>query len=67
MIPSEVSAIANLIFSDWRITDDLASKEVLAAAWRIYNAGYRTKHDLSAEREAIGNVIVPPAEPETAH
>lgn len=41
MIPSEVAAIADLIFPEWRDTTDLALNEVLEAAWRIYNAGYR--------------------------
>jgi hypothetical protein len=41
MIPSEVAAIADLIFPQWRDADDAASNEVLSAAWRIYNAGYR--------------------------
>jgi hypothetical protein len=38
---AEVAAIADLIFKDWAACDDIASKEVLAAAYRIYNAGYR--------------------------
>jgi hypothetical protein len=41
MIPSEVAAIADLIFPEWRDTDDLTLNEVLEAAWRIHNAGYR--------------------------
>lgn len=41
MIPPEVAAIAYLIFPQWTETDDLALNEVLDAAWRIYNAGYR--------------------------
>lgn len=39
MIPSEVGDIADLIFPQWRESD--AENEVLTAAWRIYNAGYR--------------------------
>lgn len=42
MIPSEVAAIADLIWPDWSNTDDdLARSDVLAAAYRIFNAGYR--------------------------
>ncbi len=41
MIPSEVAAIADLIDSEWTNQDDLHLQEVLEAAWRIYNAGYR--------------------------
>lgn len=32
---------ADLIFPEWRDTDDLTLNEVLEAAWRIHNAGYR--------------------------
>jgi hypothetical protein len=41
MIPQEVADLATLIWKDW---DDLPEKdrnEVLGAAWRIYNAGWR--------------------------
>jgi hypothetical protein len=41
MIPSEVAAIANLIEPKWAEIDDEASNEVIAAAYRIYDAGYR--------------------------
>lgn len=41
MIPSEVAAIAYLIFPAWTDTNDITLNEVLEAAWRIYNAGYR--------------------------
>jgi hypothetical protein len=41
MIPTEVAAIADLIFPQWTETDDIALNEVLEAAWRIYRAGYR--------------------------
>lgn len=41
MIPSEVGAIAYLIYPQWTETDDETLQEVLAAAWRIFNAGYR--------------------------
>lgn len=41
MIPSEVAAIATLIWPGWEETDSEASKEVVAAAWRIFRAGYR--------------------------
>jgi len=40
MIPSEVSEIADLIVpEDWRGT--ALEEDILKAAWRIYNAGYR--------------------------
>lgn len=40
MIPSEVSEIADLMVPDgWR--DSVIEDDVLKAAWRIYNAGYR--------------------------
>jgi hypothetical protein len=48
MIPSEVSAIADLIWPHWRdclasddCEDRAAGTDVLDGAWRIYNAGYR--------------------------
>lgn len=41
MIPPEVAAIADLILSGWADMDDITCNEVLQAAWRIYNAGYR--------------------------
>lgn len=41
MIPSEVSAIANLIWPGWADGDDITLNEVIEAAWRVYNAGYR--------------------------
>lgn len=41
MIPAEVGSIADLIFPEWRDGDDLTLNEVLEAAWRVYNAGYR--------------------------
>jgi hypothetical protein len=41
MIPSEVAAIATLIWPDWGNLEDEDSNEVIAAAYRIYNAGYR--------------------------
>ena len=44
MIPSEVVAIADLIAPGWCGMDDQASAEVIAAAYRIYNAGYRLTH-----------------------
>ena len=45
MIPPEVAAIADLIFPKWPEADEQASAEVLAAAWRLYNAGYRREID----------------------
>lgn len=41
MIPSEVAAIADLIAPGWGEMEDDASREVIRAAYRIYNAGYR--------------------------
>lgn len=40
MIPSEVAEIADLMVPDgWR--DTIIESDVLKAAWRIYNAGFR--------------------------
>ncbi len=41
MIPTEVAAIARLIWPNWADLEDDDSNEVIAAAYRIYNAGYR--------------------------
>jgi hypothetical protein len=41
MIPSEVAAIATLIWPDWADLEGEDHREILAAAYRIYNAGYR--------------------------
>lgn len=47
MIPSEVGAIADLIFPDWADLDAddpgeaRSFSEIIAAAYRIYDAGYR--------------------------
>lgn len=41
MIPNEVARLADLICPNWADGDDLTLNEVLEAAWRIYNAGYR--------------------------
>lgn len=42
MIPSEVAAIATLIWAEWANTDDDdARQQVIDAAWRIHNMGYR--------------------------
>lgn len=46
MIPKEVGDIADLIFAGWADTDDITCHEVLEAAWRLYNAGYR-KQEIS--------------------
>jgi hypothetical protein len=44
MIPTEVAAIATLIWPVWRDSDDEeAVGEVIASAWRIHNAGYVLK------------------------
>ncbi len=51
MIPSEVAAIATLIWPDWGDLDDDDSNEVIAAAYRIYNAGYR-KGEIADARSA---------------
>lgn len=41
MIPTEVAAIAELICPGWASADDTVSDEVIEAAWRLHNAGYR--------------------------
>jgi hypothetical protein len=41
MIPPEIAAIANLIWPNWDVLVDEDANEVIAAAYRIYNAGYR--------------------------
>ncbi len=41
MIPSEVAALAELICPGWTDGDDITLNEVMEAAWRIHNAGYR--------------------------
>lgn len=40
MIPPEVAAIASLIWPGWADLPDEDSNEVIAAAYRIHNAGY---------------------------
>lgn len=40
MIPSEVAEIADLMVPEgWR--DTLIEEDVLKAAWRVFNAGFR--------------------------
>ena len=40
MIPGEVAEIADLMVPDgWR--DTIIEDDVLKAAWRVYNAGFR--------------------------
>jgi hypothetical protein len=41
MIPTEVAAIATLIWPDWADLEEDDCQEVIAAAWRIHKAGYR--------------------------
>lgn len=43
MVPTDVAAIATLICDFWPELDDddPTFQDVLKAAWRIYNAGYR--------------------------
>ena len=41
MIPSEVAGIADLIWADWQQLGEHDFREVLEAAQRIYDAGYR--------------------------
>lgn len=44
MIPSEVIEIADLMVPDgWR--DTVIEEDVLKAAWRVYNAGFRKQDD----------------------
>lgn len=51
MIPSEVAAIATLIWPDWADLEEDDCHEVIAAAYRIYNAGYRITADVGGARE----------------
>jgi urease accessory protein UreH len=46
VIPSEVVDIADLLAPGWAEEDEEFQCEVLAAAWRIYNAGYRREVSL---------------------
>jgi len=41
MIPTEVSDLADLIWPNWRELSGNSRNDVLDAAWRIYNAGWR--------------------------
>jgi hypothetical protein len=41
MIPSEVAAIADLICLNWPNLDEIGRAEVIQAAYRVYEAGYR--------------------------
>jgi hypothetical protein len=41
MIPTEVARIADQICPGWSDATDDIIHEVLQAAWRVYNAGYR--------------------------
>jgi hypothetical protein len=44
MIPTEVAEIADLMVPDgWR--DTILEEDVLKAAWRVYNAGFRKVAD----------------------
>ena len=43
MIPHEIAEIADLIAPGWSEMDDDVSNEVIAAAYRVHNAGYRRK------------------------
>lgn len=51
MIPTEVNEIADLIWPEWiaNLDEDGRFKKMadntLAAAWRIYNAGYRSPQE----------------------
>jgi hypothetical protein len=48
VIPQEVADIASLIWPYWPDDDqdDEDTKQIIAAAYRIYNAGYRKPADL---------------------
>lgn len=41
MIPPEIADLADLIWPGWAELDDEASREVIKAARRIHDAGYR--------------------------
>ena len=41
MIPREVGDLAELICPDWSDGDEDVQREVLAAAYRVHNAGFR--------------------------
>lgn len=44
MIPEDVIEIADLMVPDgWR--DTVIEDDVLKAAWRVYNAGFRKRED----------------------
>ena len=52
MIPVEVGNIASLIFPEWGDADEDVFKEVIDAAWRIYNAGYRKQPEPETAQSA---------------
>jgi hypothetical protein len=46
MIPSEVAEIADLIWPSWGDLPEEDVREIIQAAYRIWNAGYRKQaHD----------------------
>ena len=55
MIPSEVAAIATLIAPGWPDLDDdnqeeaAALREIIAAAYRVYHAGYRCPQENASD------------------
>ena len=54
MIPSGVAAIAELIHPEWQSLPEDAEREVLAAAWRIYNADIWAIWDVMAKAATKG-------------
>lgn len=55
MIPSEVSEIADLMVPEgWR--DTVIEQDVLKAAWRVYNAGFRKSASPSGKPKPLGMV-----------
>lgn len=49
MIPKEVAEIADLIAPGWSEMDEETSGEVIRAAYRLHNAGYRKHQELARE------------------
>lgn len=49
MIPIEVAQLATLIWDGWEEQDPEDQKEILAAAQRIYAAGWRRPQETASE------------------
>lgn len=50
MIPPEIARIADLIWPNWDALDDDVSRDVLQAAYRVWNAGYRPMAAAASEQ-----------------